>query len=181
MSLSPEEMVTKYPVHIWYNDHHKEMSVDVLLPNLRFKNKNIVFIFKHHVKVKVNEKFEYKYEQVLDDLSLTGTFFCKDTKLNCKIYEEELEDGLKVNIKYIDNVTIHRGEIQKFARAIEAKILGINLMDDYDSDEDDYSNIYEPECEYIEKEERYDDEYNSIYEQYYEEDHHEEEYDGFPN
>ena len=152
MSLSAEEIVTKYPVHIWYNDHHKEMSVDILLPNLRYKNKNIVFIFKHPVKVKVNDKFEYKYEQLLYDLSLTGSFYCKDTKLNCKIYEDELEDGLKVNIKYIDNVTIHRGEIQKFARAIEAKILGINLMDDYDSDEDDYSDIYESEYEYIEKE-----------------------------
>ena len=181
MSMSAEEIVVRYPVHVWYNDYFKEMSVDVLLPNLRYKNKNIFFIFKYPVKVKVNDKFEYKTEQILENLSLTGTLFCKETKLNCKIYEEELEDGLKVNIKYIDNVTIHKGEIQKFARAIEAKLLDIDIMNDEDSDFNDLEKEYS--C--IEKQYDYSDEYSisdeslNEYEENY--DTSEEHYEGYPN
>ena len=178
--MSAEEFVMRNPVHVWYNDYFKEMSVDVLLPNLRFKNKNIVFIFKHPVKVKVNEKFEYKTEQILENLSLIGTIYCKDNKLTCKIYEEELEDGLKVNIKYNDNVTIHRGEIQKFARAIEAKLLGIDIMDDGDSDFDDLPQEYN----FLEKQYEYCDNYSISdescieYEESY--DTFEEQYDDYP-
>jgi hypothetical protein len=172
-------MVMRYPVHIWYDDHHKEKSVDVLLPNLRFKNKNIFFIFKHPVKVKVNDKFEYKYEQILENLSLTGTFYCRDTKLNCRIYEEERDDGLKVNIKYIDNVEIHCGVIQKFARAVEAAILDIDILEDdsdIDSDFDDISyedellenhfDCYNENVNSYESADDYEENYNT-YEEYY--------------
>ena len=172
MSMCPSEIVTQYPVHIWYNNHHTEMSVDVLLPNLRYKNKNIVFIFKHPVRIKTNDKTEFKYEQILDDLSLTGSFYCKDTKLNCTIYDDELENGLKVNIKFIDNVTIHKGEIQKFARAIEAKILGIDIMNDNINFEE--MSIFN----YLENEYDYSDEY-SISNESYNESYIEDNYDSY--
>ena len=123
------------------NNYYKIISFDALLPNLRYKNKNIYFIPKNPIKIKLNGKVEYKYDFLLENISFTGKIFCINTELNCIVIEKEDEDGLIVNIKYRDGPNIYKQDMQKFARAVEASILGIDIMDDDNSElSDTFSN-----------------------------------------
>ena len=130
------------------NNYYKIISYDALLPNLRYKNNNVYFISKYPIKIKKNNKIEYINEYILENISLTGKIKCINTELNCKILEKEDDDGLIVNIKFRDGPDIYKQDMQKFARAIEASILGIDLMEDYDSDESDEDESYDNDYSY---------------------------------
>lgn len=151
------------------NNYYKIISYEALLPNLRYKNNNIYFISNNPIKIKKNNKIDYIYEYILKNISLTGKITCINTELNCTILEKEDKDGLIVNIKYRDSSDIYKPDMQKFARAIEAAILRIDLMEDDESEEtdnycnynNDYSyyayNMYDGEINNIETtEENYD-------------------------
>jgi hypothetical protein len=171
MNLSPREFVSKYYT---ITDPLSEKSVDVLLPNLRYKNKNVYFVFNNPVKVIINGKREFKNEILLPDLSLEGSVNVMDIKIKCNIIEEEREDGLKVNLKYMDQHYLYNSDICKFARAVESAILKIDIFneDNENIEENDSHNLnyyYESD---------YEQENNSIYdeEEYYENDSIEDEY-----
>jgi hypothetical protein len=124
------------------NNYYKIISYEALLPNLRYKNNNVYFISKYPIRIKKNNKIDYINEYILENISLTGKIKCINTELNCTILEKEDEDGLIVNIKYRDGPDIYKQDMQKFARVIEAAILGIDLMEDDESEESDaYSNF----------------------------------------
>jgi hypothetical protein len=143
LKLSPEEFFSRHPV---IPDPLVEKSIDVLLPNLRYKNNDVYFIFKNPIKIIVNDKKEFKTEMLLKNLSLTGEVFVMDIKIKCLISTEERDDGLKVNLKYMDRHYLYKSDICKFARAVESAILNIDIFDDendHNDDDDDVVSIYQ--------------------------------------
>lgn len=122
----------------------KEQSVFVILPNLKCINKNIYFILKRPVKIQKDGKTEFHEKILLNNLSLKGKLNYMDFDLKCTILHEEIDNGLKVNIKYISNDNIvSKQTIQKFCRAIESMILDIDIIEEeQESFEDD---LYEEE------------------------------------
>lgn len=124
---------------IW--QENKKISCIVVLPNLRYKNDNIYFISKNPIKVKINNKIEFTNEFIIKDIALNGNITCMNTYIECEIIPKEFEDGIHINMKFIDNCDIYTNEIQKFARAIESKILGIDIMDDCEYTSNPYDNI----------------------------------------
>lgn len=142
MNLSAKEFVSRYSV---ITNPLVEKSIDVLLPNLRYKNNNIYFIFNDPVKVIVNGKKEFKNEIKLPNLSLEGVIYVMDIKIKCNIIEEERHDGLIVNLNYMDQHCLYNSDICKFARAVEAAILKIDIFDDKNAtiEEDLYNQYYE--------------------------------------
>lgn len=127
----------------YYEDPYyvRELSYDVLLPNLRYKEENVFFVSKIPIKIIIDGIIEYKTEFKLENISLTGKIRCIDTDIQCKIIEKEYEDGVQLNLKYKDRSGLYSSDVQKFARAAEAAILGINIMEDndeisYDSSEE---------------------------------------------
>jgi len=119
------------------------ISFNALLPNLFFKNKNIYFKPRNPIKTTINGKIEYNTQFLLNNISLTAKKYCLGIELNCIILEKEHKDGLLVNIKFKDTTHIYKKDMQKFARAIEAAILGIDLMDDNESKvREKYDNEY---------------------------------------
>lgn len=132
------------------NNYYKIISYEALLPNLRYKNNNIYFISKNPIKIKKNNKIDYIDEYILKNISLTGKITCISTELNCTILEKEDKDGLIVNIKYRDSSDIYKQDMQKFARTVEAAILGIDLMEDIE-DESEISDTYYDEYSYENK------------------------------
>jgi hypothetical protein len=170
MNLSAKDFVGRYSV---ITDPLTEKSIDVLLPNLRYKNKNVYFVFNNPVKVIINGKREFKNEILLPDLSLEGSINVMDIKIKCSIIEEERDDGLKVNLKYMDQHYLYNSDICKFARAVESAILKIDIFneDNKNIEENDINNLnyyYESD---------YEQENNSIYddEEYYDNDYIEDE------
>ena len=160
------------------NNYYKIISYEAILPNLRYKNDNIYFISKNPIKIKKNNKIDYINEYILKNISFTGKITCINTELNCTILKKEDKNGLIVNIKYRDSSDIYKQDMQKFARAIEAAILGIDIMEDDETEETDtYSNnysyyannMYNDEINNIETtEENYDDNDENIDEDFYE-------------
>ena len=137
------DSIQYYPIHNSWENILKEKSENVLLPNLRYKDGNIFFKSKNPIKIMLNGKKEFKSDFLLSNLAFNDTVYWKDIELNCTIMKEELEDGLKINIKYMDRHTIYRNDIQKFARVIEATILNINIIESDDCEIDSYSDEYE--------------------------------------
>jgi hypothetical protein len=142
----------------------KEQSVFVVLPNLKYIDKNVYFILKRPVKIQKDGKIEYHNKILLNNLSLRGKLNYMNYELKCSILQEEIENGLKVNIKFIkNNDSISNQIIQKFARAIESMILNIDITEDESFEEelyegDNYSyisddigsnqdNEYEEDCD----------------------------------
>ena len=151
------------------NNYYKILSYEALLPNLRYKDKKVYFILKNPIKIKLNNKIEYKNEFVLENISLTGKIYCINTELNCKIVEKSDNNGLIVNIKFRDGPNIYNQDMQKFARAVEAAILGIDLMEDNNSQiSDDYlynvNQLYDNQTDY-DNESNFDNE--SVYDNLY--------------
>ena len=163
------------------NNYYKIISYEALLPNLRFKNNNVFFISKNPIKIKKDNKIDYINEHILKNISLSGKITCINTELDCTILEKEDKDGLIVNIKFRDGPGIYKQDMQKFARVLEAAILGIDLMEDDESEESDtfsnynndysyYANkIYNDDASNIDTiDENYDD-FENIDEDFYEE------------
>jgi hypothetical protein len=151
------------------NNYYKILSYDALLPNLRYKDEKVYFISKNPIKIKLNDKIEYKNEFLLENISFTGKIYCVNTELNCKIVEKSDDNGLIVNIKFRDGPNIYNQDMQKFARAVEAAILGIDLMEDNNSQiSDDYlynvNQLYDNQTDY-DNESNFDNE--SVYENIY--------------
>jgi len=147
-----------------YKDSFKETSFNAILPNLKYKNKKIYVIFKDPLKIIKNNEIKYLKEYYLGDISLTGKIYCMGIEINCNIIEKEHENGLEVNIKYLDNPNINRDHMKKFARCLEAKILDINIEDD--DDESQYSEEFNFEEEYRNKFNTKINEYNDEYDEY---------------
>ena len=145
-------MLNYFPI----NENSEIISYDALLPNLKYKNGNIFFISK--------EQISFQKEFLLNNISLTGEILCIRTKINFKILEKEVHNGLIINIQYKEQTEIFKQDRQKIARAIEASILGIDLMDDNNSDIDDFSYTNylsleeDNEEEYDEEDDEEDDE-----------------------
>ena len=155
LKLSPEEFFSRYPV---VTDPLVEKSVDVLLPNLRYKNDDVYFIFNNPVKIMNNGKKEFKNEILLKNLALTGEITVMDVKIDCSIIKEERDDGLKVNLKYMDRHYLYNTDLHKFARAVESAILNIDIFDD----ENENENIEADLCDHYDtyNDDDYDSEFN---------------------
>jgi len=132
------------------NNKNKRVEFNALLPNLKYKDKQVYFICKDgSLKIKKDNKIEFVKEYPLGDISLNGKFFCMDIEIDCTILEKEINNGLEVNIKYNDSPNINRDHMKKFARALEARILDINIDDD--DDESDNSSEFDFQNEYRKK------------------------------
>jgi hypothetical protein len=160
-----------FPIHD--NNYFKIISYEALLPNLRFKNNNVYFVSKNPIKIKKNDKIDYINEYILENISLTCKIKCINTELNCTILEKEDKNGLIVNIKFRDETDIYKHTMQKFARAAEAAILGIDLMEDYESSEIDTNNDYISDNTYYTDNIYYDNDRNI--------DNYQESYDNYDN
>lgn len=119
----------------------------VLLPNLRYKNNNIFFISKSPIKTTLENKITYRTEFLLEDISLIGKIRCDGTDIQCQIIEKEYNDGMEIKLKYKNNMNISSHDIKKFARSIEAKILGIVNNEYNDNDNDIISYTFSDEIQ----------------------------------
>ena len=108
----------------------KKRSVKVICPNLKFIKGNIYFISNKPIKITINNKTEHINKFKLDNIALSGSINCNGINVDAQVFEEECKDGLKINLSFKDRSYICNRDIQKFGRAIEAIILGFNIMDD---------------------------------------------------
>lgn len=127
---------------MFHNEQYKKnISFNVLLPNLRYINKELYFKPKHIIKIKRNNKIENKSEFLLKNIKLEGNINFMDLKFKCKILEESLKNGVKAHIEVNTDKYISRTDIQKCAKELEACILNIHLDDDNSSEScDNYEN-----------------------------------------
>ena len=135
-----------------YDNYTKEKDFNAILPNLKYKNNKIFYIFKDPFKIIQNKKIKFIKEYDLGDISLTGKIYCMGTEIKCKILEKEIDNGLEVNICYIDTPNINRDHKKKFARALEARILNIEIDDDDDSENSvdfNFDNEYKNKMNYL--------------------------------
>lgn len=153
MDLTYDKLIRNHEIYNGsdYINMGKDMSYDVLMPNLKYKDKKIYFISKNPIKLIINNNIEFKREEIFKNISLTGKLQCLSKNIQFKIIEEELDNGLKVNINIDHCGSIDRCEMQKIARVVEAFMLGIDLMDETETDENEY---------FIEEEHDEDDEYD---------------------
>jgi hypothetical protein len=147
---------------------------NIILPNLKYKNNCIVFIFKESIGLFVNKKWKELKEISLNNVSLSHNIRINDTRFKVNVIEKECKNGLKINIEYNSDAYLGTSELQRIAKKIESHILNINTEEyepnNYDyietsSDEinmdmtEDYSESYNSEEDYQSYE--YDDnEYN---------------------
>ena len=135
------------------DNDNKESSFIVLLPNLRFKenNKKLYFYSKNPIKLTINNKIVYKNEFELNDISLNSSIIVQNINFNCEIIEEELNNGLKMKVKYKEINDISIIEMQKISRSIETTILNIDTVDDnYEDYYEDLKNHFENSSELYE-------------------------------
>ena len=127
--------------------NNKESLFIALLPNLRFKedNKKIYFYAKNPIKLNINNKIIFKNEFELNDISLKSKITVQNINFNCEIIEKELNNGLKIKIKYKEMNTLSIFEMQKISRSIELTILNLNIVDDnlHNEDYDNYESYYD--------------------------------------
>lgn len=126
--------------------NNKESSFIALLPNLRFKkhNKKLYFYAKNPIKLTINNKIIFKNEFELNDLSLKSCVKIQNIDFKCEIIEQELNNGLKIKIKYKAIHDLSIIEMQKISRKIESTILNLDISDDnenYDNYEDYYEDL----------------------------------------
>jgi hypothetical protein len=165
-----EEFNTKKYIKTLEKENEKNFIA--ILPNLRFRNGNVYFLSNKPIKltdIKTKNKNSH-YEFILENISLKGSVFIKDIKFNCEILEEEIKNGLKIKVSYIDQyLVIDKVYMQKVSRAVEAKILGINIFDDDDNiDYDDNLNKYDKNNDlHYETISDYEDDTETNYEEYY--------------
>jgi hypothetical protein len=146
---------------------------NITLPNLRYKNNKLVFIFKESLGLYVNNKWTELKEVALNNVSLKHSIYINDTRFKVNIIEKEINDGLKINIEYNRDTYLSIFELQRIAKKIESRILDIknNDHETYDymetsSDEinvdltEDYIESYDSEEEYHQYEHD-DNEYNA--------------------
>jgi len=150
MNLTYEELIRKNEVYNGYEyiNIGKDLSYDALLIQLRYKDKEIYYIPKNPIKLIIDNKKEFKKNQIFKNKSLTGEFICIDKKVKFKIIEEELDNGMKVNISIDKCGDINNCEKKKIARSLEAFMLGIDLTNEIELNE------------YIEN--QYQDEFNKL-------------------
>ena len=142
----------------------------IILPNLKYKNNGIIFIFKESIGLYVNNKWKELKEVVLNNISLTHNIYINDTRFKVYVIEKECKKGLNINIEYNNDTYFGMSELQRIAKKIEMHILNINTekyetnnnmetsFDEINMDmTEDYSESYNSEEEY-----QYDDnEYNT--------------------
>ena len=68
-----------------YETNKKNTSFQVLLPNLIYKNDELYFKSKYPMKIKQNNKFEYKNDFLLKDVNLERKINIRGMILKCKI------------------------------------------------------------------------------------------------
>jgi hypothetical protein len=152
---------------------NKNKSFIVILPNLKYKDDKIIFHSKNELKLNVHNHTLFKKDFFVGNLELSSQFHIDEYLFKCRIYEEELDNGLKVHIFYQNKNNNHenidKGYMKKISKIIESKILGIDFEDDFGK-----SNEYENNMESIENknEEFYE---NHNYEEYDHENEHNEE------
>ena len=130
MNLEPEPNTKLYP-NIW-EDIPKKCSYNAKLPNLLYKDSKIIFNSKNPIQIKKDNILSYEHKFVLSSMNNKFNFniTCNSTDIICSIIPEEHPDGLEINMKFMDYCNIFKHDVQKFARAIEAHILGIDILDD---------------------------------------------------
>lgn len=136
---------------MFHNENNKKnISFNVLLPNLRYINKEIYFKPKYIIKIKHDNKIQNKSSFLLKEINLEGTINFMDLKFKCKILEESLSNGVKVNIQVNTDKHISKIEMQKCAKELEASILNINLDDDNSMESNDNYDInYDNKIRYL--------------------------------
>jgi len=105
------------------------------LPNLRYKNNNIYYYSSNPIKLKSSKSklgYYYQREFKLDNLQLYDEMTTYGITYYIEILPKYLTNGLEISVKYSDPYDIlHKYDQKKIARAIEFKILGINIFKDY--------------------------------------------------
>jgi hypothetical protein len=102
----------------------------ILLPNLLFEKNNIYFKFKKYFELEINNKKILFDKFLLNNISLYGTIYFKDIKINCDIIKKENKDGLLMELTYNTDEYFNVLDIQIIAKKIEKIILNINNQHD---------------------------------------------------
>ena len=110
---------------------------NLVLPNLRYKNNKLVFIFKESLGLYVNNKWTELKEVSLNNVSLKQSIRINNTRFKVNIVEKEINDGLTINIEYNRDIYLSIFELQRIAKKIESYILDIK-NDDHETSNDDY-------------------------------------------
>ena len=115
-------------------------TVNILCPNLNYRNGELWFVSKHPIKLLINNKKEFRTDFSLGkNIALKSSINIFDYDISCTIIEKTFEKGLKINLKYKKEYNIPKYELHKIGFYLETLILNINNDDDYFEDEIDES------------------------------------------
>ena len=134
-----------------YETNKKNTSFQVLLPNLIYKNDELYFKSKYPMKIKQNNKFEYKNDFLLKDVNLERKINIRGMILKCKILDKSIKNDVISHIEINTTEYISKIDMQKYAKEFESVILNINLDDNNSSqscDNDENNNISYDDEEY---------------------------------
>ena len=113
-------------------------TVNILCPNLNYRNGELWFVSKHPIKLLINNKKEFRTDFSLGkNIALKSSINIFDYDISCTIIEKTFEKGLKINLKYKKEYNIPKYELHKIGFYLETLILNINNDDDYFEDEID--------------------------------------------
>ena len=91
---------------------------EAFLPNFRYKNGKISFIFKQPLKLDIMKKIVWINEFDIDNISIYDSILYDYENIEYKIIEEPYNEGLKVNIyqKYFETFILYMiiSKINKF-------------------------------------------------------------------
>ena len=135
---------------------NKDKSFIVILPNLKYIDHKIIFHSKNELKLNVHNHVMFKKDFFVGNLELSSQFDIDEYIFKCTIYEEELDNGLKVHIIYQNknhnHENIDKGYMKKISKIIESKILGIDFEDHVEK-KNEYKNNHINHNEYQEYDE----------------------------
>ena len=101
-----------------------EIYYEAFLPNFKYKNGKISFIFKKPLKLDIMKKIVWMNESEINNISFYDNILYDYENISYRIIEEPFNEGLKVKIfqKYYDISPV----IHHILQYIEANILKIN-------------------------------------------------------
>ena len=105
-------------------------SIDAYLPNFKYKNGKIFFIFKNPIKLDIMKKIVWINESEINNVKLYDKidYDILSYSLSYRLTEEECSKGLKVNISNLHR-DIDIKYIPDIIKQIETHILDIDTYD----------------------------------------------------
>ena len=133
-------------------------SYNITLPNLRYKDNDIIFIPRNPIKISVKKDIKYINELKLHNINFIGKIYNKEIShyVNYEIVRQELPTALKVFITIHSNNIIRKNNIYSIARDIEIDIIRFKHITSNDSINENTNNN-------INNDTKYDTKYDTNY------------------